>query len=313
MSETGDATARQAWTASSGGVDWRLELDRTMLIPGQLVTGRLSLVARDGIDARALVVALVAVEHWRHRESSTDGQGHTTTRVVTSTNEVVREPVQVRDAVHLAAGEAFASELSLPVPPDGPASLAAEDAGLDWTVEAKLDIQGGFDSGLVGDVVVAQPTALLRAGGVPVGEFALYDSADAAADTVTASITLAPAPLVSGAAFNGRVDLQVPADTNVRGVRAEIRVHVEATVSSGENETLTLWTGDLLPEEATGRQDVGGTRTVAVAGTLPSTPVPSIELPHGRTSATFHVILDRPFAPDTHLVRDIAIATTAEV
>jgi hypothetical protein len=313
MADGSDASAKQACTASSGGVEWRLELDRTILIPGQLVTGRLSLVANDDVDARGLVVALTAVEHWKHRESSTDGQGHTTTRVVTSTQEVIREPVQVRGDVHLGAGETLATELSLPVPPDGPASLEAEDAGLEWTVEAKLDIPGGFDSGLAAAVVVAQPTALLRAGAVTLGELALYDAADAASDEITATIALSPAPLVCGAPFTGHVDLRVPEGTNVRGVRAEVRVHVEATVSSGENETLTLWTGDLLPQVVAGKQDVGGSRSLAVAGALPATPVPSIELPHGRTSATFHVILDRPFAPDTHLVRDIAIATTAEI
>jgi hypothetical protein len=302
-----------AWDEHSGGVDWHLELDRSVLLPGQLVTGRLSLRAEHEIEARGLLIALTAVEHWRHRESSTDGQGHTTTRVVTSRADVMHEPVQLRGALALSPGETVSMDVELPVPPDGPATLAAEDAGLDWTVEAKLDVPAGLDSRIERGVVVAQPTALLRAGAVHVGEFALYESADVAADGITASIELRPVPLVCGAPFSGRVTLQVPQGAKVRGVRAEVRVLVEATVSQGERETITAWAAALSSAGESGTEELAGTRIFEVSGSLPGTPLPSIELPHGRASATFHVILDRPFAPDTHLTRDVAIATTAEI
>jgi hypothetical protein len=62
-----------------------------------------------------------------------------------------------------------------------------------------------------------------------------------------------------------------------------------------------------------GEDDLVGDREFPIAGTLPPTPIPSIELPHGRTRASFHVILDRPWALDTHLSRDVAIATTSEI
>jgi hypothetical protein len=133
-----------------------------------------------------------------HLESSTDGQGHTTTRVVTSKEESIREPVELSGPLGLTAGERFERTFELPVPPDGPASLEADDAGLDWTVEAKLDIEGGFDSRIERPVVVVQPTALLRAGAVNLGEFGLYESADVATDGVTGTIALHPMPLVCG-------------------------------------------------------------------------------------------------------------------
>lgn len=47
--------------------------------------------------------------------------------------------------------------------------------------------------------------------------------------------------------------------------------------------------------------------------TLPDVALPTIELPHGATAAALHVILATAWAPDPHLVRDIAIATTAEL
>jgi len=169
------APTKLAWNERSGGVDWHLELDRSLLLPGQLVTGRVSLHSDRRIEARGLLVALSATEHWRHRETHTDGSGHTTTSVVTSREDLAHEPVQVRDALTLREGETLKIEFELPVPPDGPATLEAEDASLEWMVQAKLDIAGGLDSRIEGSVVVAQPAALLRAGAVPVGEFGLYE------------------------------------------------------------------------------------------------------------------------------------------
>jgi hypothetical protein len=40
--------------------------------------------------------------------------------------------------------------------------------------------------------------------------------------------------------------------------------------------------------------------------------LPSIDLPHGRARAEFHVILAQAWAPDIHYVRAVAVATTAE-
>jgi hypothetical protein len=301
-------TDTQAWDEESGGASWHLELDRRLLIPGQLVSGRVSVVAHGGIESRGIVVALKAIEHWKHRESSTDGQGHTTTRVVTSKEEAIREPVQLSGPIGLAAGERFERAFELPIPPDGPASLEADDAGLDWMVEVKLDIEGGFDSRIERPVVVVQPTALLRAGAVQVGEFGLYESADVATDGVTGTIALKPMPLVCGQPFSGRVELTASGSAPLQEIRAEVRVAVKATVSGGESETVTAWAGQLARE-----LELSGAQGFDISGVLPARPLPSIELPHGRTDATFHVILARPWALDRHLARDVAIAPTAEI
>jgi len=298
----------QAWDDDSGGASWHLELDRRLLIPGQLVSGRLSITAHGGIVARGIVVALKAMEHWKHRESSTDAQGHTTTRVVTSNAEAIHEPVQLGGPVGLTAGERFERAFELPVPPDGPASLEADDVGLDWTVEAKLDIEGCFDSRIERPVVVVQPTALLRAGAVNVGEFGLYESAEVATDGITGTIALHPMPLVCGQPFSGRVELNASGSARLQEIRAELRLAVKATVSGGESETVTAWAGQLAPE-----LELSGAQGFDITGVLPARPLPSIELPHGRTDATFHVILARPWAPDSHLERDVAIATTADI
>ena len=297
-----------AFAGSSGGARWHVELDRALLLPGRLVGGRLTIQADRTIDARGVLVALVAEEHWRHTETSQGANGTTTTRVVTSTNELLREPVQIHGELHLGPGETFTAEFQQPVPEMGPASLDARDAGLEWTFEAKADVPGGLDSSIERTMVVAQPTALLRAGSVHVAEFALYESVDVAVDGVKAAIRLEPMPLACGEPFAGRVELSFRDAAKLQEIRAELRVHVEATVSNGEKEEITAWSGILAPS-GTYQGSVG----LDVTGTLDPRPLPTIELPHGRATATFHVILARNWAPDTHLVRDVALATTTEL
>ncbi|HZC32754.1 MAG TPA: hypothetical protein VE640_05665 [Candidatus Bathyarchaeia archaeon] len=296
------------WQQSSHDATWQIELDTDRLVPGRLTVGTITVTANGDIDARGLVAALVAVEHWQHEETTSDGQGHTSSHTVTSTNELRREPVAVSGPLQLARGETRTFPIQMPVPPLGPASLEATVAGLTWTFEAKLDQPGRLDSQVEVPVTVVQPVALLRAGVVPVGEFALYPEADAGRDDLTAAITLDPLPLCSGAAFHGSVILRTAAARTLQEIRAEIRVRVEATVSSGKDQTITAWAAILVPA-----LEVKGERVIQFEGTLADTPLPTIELPHGKASAAFHLILATAWARDPHLVRDVTIATTLEL
>ncbi len=296
------------WTESSHGVRWTVELERDRLLPGRLVAGSVEVTADDRFEARALDVAFVATEWWQHEETSTDAEGHTTTRTETSRRELVREPVQVSGPLVLEPGAARRFDVQLPVPPLGPASLAATVAGLAWVVEAKLDRPGWPDSRLEAPVQVVQPIALLRAGVVHVGEFALYPAADAGDPGLTASIELDPMPVVTGAPFRGAIRLRSDARRQLQEIRAEIRVAVKATVPSGLSQTITAWQAIV-----SGPTDVLGAREIALDGVMPDVALPTIELPHGRAAAAFHLILATAWARDPHLTRDITIATTSEL
>ena len=308
MTETQSRAAAAAWEGSSGGATWHVELDRSILLPGRLVSGRVSIRADRAIEARGVVVGLVAEEHWRHRVTTHGANGTTTTRVVTTREDLLREPVQVHGPLQIAQGETWTATFEQPVPGMGPATLVADDVGLDWAFEAKLDIAGGLDSSIEHEVVVAQPTALLRAGVVHVGEFALYEQTDSASDGITGTIKLEPMPLVCGESLTGRLELSMPGAVKLQEIRAEIRVKVEATVNEGESETITAWSAILAPAGT-----YGGSLGLDIAGTIDSRPLPTIELPHGRAQATFHVVLARAWALDTHLARDVTIATTSEL
>jgi hypothetical protein len=302
------ADAGFAVEGTSGGVAFHVELDRSMLLPGRLVSGRMVLRAEHAIDARGVLVGLRAEEHWRHRVTDQHANGTTSTHVVTSKADVLSEPVQVHGPLRLAAGETWQAAFEQPVPAMGPPTLIADDAGLDWSFEAKLDIEGGFDAAIERSVVVAQPTALLRAGAVHVGEFALYESVDITGEGITASMHLEPMPLACGEPFSGRIELTLAEPVKVQEIRAELRVEVEATVSSGEKEEITAWSGRIAPEGT-----YRGTVAFDISSALDARPLPTVELPHGKALATFRVILARAWAPDTHLVRDVALATTTEL
>ncbi len=296
------------WRNSSHGVMWQIDLASDRLLPGRLAEGTISVTADGAIDGRGVVAGLVAVEHWQHDETTTDAQGHMSTRTVTTRQELQRLPVMVSGPLHLSAAEARSWPIQLPVPPLGPATLEATVAGLTWTVQAKLDRPGWPDSEIEVPVRVVQPVALLRAGVVPVGEFALYPEADAGTAGLTAAITLDPLPLCAGAPFRGEVTLRSAAGRRLQEIRAEIRVRVEATVSSGRKETITPWAAIISPAI-----DVQGERSLRFEAALDDVALPTIELAHGTASAAFHLILATAWAPDPHLVRDVTIATTREL
>ena len=298
----------KSWAASSGGVDWRLELELDRLLPGRLVNGTVTVTARKAISARGLVVSLLGDEHWRYDVQVSDGQGHTHTETRTGHAALPPEPVMVSGPVAFGAGESRSFAVAIPVPGLGPATLDATEAGVTWTVEAKLDIPGAMDSSIEVPVWICQPVALLKAGVVRVGEFALYEGADAVAGEVSGSIVLDPAPLVAGAAFTGKLGLTPAAPLKLQEIRVEVRVTVRATVSGGRSETIVPWAAVV-----SGPGTLSGGTSIDVSGTLPDVALPTVELPHGVASAQVHVILAKAWARDPHLVRDVAIATTSEL
>lgn len=296
------------WTASSQGIDWQLDLERDHLLPGRLVNGTVTITAKRAIDARAVVVALVATEHWQHDETTTDAQGHLSTRTVTTRAELQRLPVQVSGPFSLAKGDVLRRDVALPVPPLGPATLEATVLGMTWTVEAKIDDPGWLDSSMEVPVRVVQPVALLRAGVVDVGAFALYPAADSGDAALSASIALDPLPVGAGSPFRGELAIHATEGRRLQEIRAEIRVNVRATVSSGKSQTITAWAGTIA-----GPTDLSGDARYTFQSTLPDVALPTIELPHGTAGAEFHLILAVAMARDPHLVRDITIATTLEL
>jgi len=293
-------------TGSDGGVSFELNLDRSAHLPGQLAAGTVRLAFQRGTEFRGILASLIATEQWQWERTDRDSNGTTTTHTVTEMHELQRLPIRLEGPGSHAAGETRDFRLELPIPPLGPATFEAKVSRLTWRLEIKLDVPG-FDPSIETDFVVLQPTALLKAGVIDVAEFALWPSADAVSDGARASIALDPVPLCIGGEFGGLLSITT-GTTRLQEVRLELRSKVKATVSSGLSEEITLWTGRVA-----GEGEFGGEKAMAFDGRLPETWLPTIRLPHGRSDATFHVILAKAMARDTHLVRDVAICSTIEL
>lgn len=293
---------------NGGGFQIGLSLDRGALLPGRLVDGVLRLTSTGGASLRGARVTLVGQEIYRYDQTTTDAQGHPQTEIRTATSDLPRVPIAVVGAMSLAAGQSHEAPFQIPVPALGPASFESEEFAVRWTVEASLDVPG-FDPLLEVPVTILQPTALLRAGVVTVAEFALYPDAEVDAGGMRGSLWLDPMPIVVGAPFRGRLTLGAVSPREVQEVRLELRVVGRSTVSGGRSETITLWAGQLFGPGTFG----GEARTDEFSAIVPDRPVPTIETEHGRSDAAFHVIIAVPWARDPHLVRDVAICSTAEL
>lgn len=294
--------------SSGGGVELELALERTDLIPGRLVPGELRIMVGSGLEIRGAFVALVGVEHWKYQVTETDAEGRPRTRVVRREAELPRVPIQLSAATTLGEGISHKLPFEIPVPGLGPPSVAAQVCGATWLLEAKLDVPG-FDPSVTLPVTIHQPTALLSAGVVPLAQFALWPSADASEDGLRATVEIEPVPMDLGGPFRARIGLEVPSGLDVQEIRAELRVRAEATVSSGLNEEIEVWSSVI----SGATRLAAGHREFALEGVVPDVALPSARLPHGRTSATFRLILARSWRRDPNLVRDIALATTREV
>ncbi len=293
-------------THSDGGADFEVTLDRGALLPGRLVAGGVRIVFQQEIEVRGIVASLIATEQWMWQKTDRDSKGHTTTRTVTERVELQRLPVLLAGPGTHAAGEILEFPIALPLPPLGPATFEGSVSRLTWQVEIKLDVPG-FDASIELDVVVLQPTGLLMAGVINVGQFALWPSADVDSGDARGSIALDPVPLCIGAPFGGLLSVATGA-MKLQEIRLELRQKVQATVASGLSEEITLWSSVVA-----GEGEFGGERAMAFNGELPGLWLPTIRLPHGKADAEFHVILAKAWAQDTHLVRDVAVASTTEL
>ncbi|HEX5467147.1 MAG TPA: hypothetical protein VFW92_10790, partial [Candidatus Limnocylindrales bacterium] len=125
-----------------------------------------------------------------------------------------------------------------------------------------------------------------------------------------ATLALDPVPLCCGAPFRGTLTATTGRPIELQAVRVALYVDAGATVSSGEKESILLWQGRL---HGPGLFGAAEEVTLPVEGTLPVTWLPTVELPHGRSSARLEITLARAWAPDVHLTRDVAVCSTTEL
>ncbi len=299
-------------TKLSGGA-WAATLEPPVLLPSRDAHLVVTFTPAREVKTRGVRGALIGTETYRYRQTETTaGPNGATTRTVerTGTAEVGRVEAQLAGPGVLAAGQPLRWEWSVHVPDLGPATFEGEVLRCDWELRVTVDRPMARDAELVLPVRVAQPAALLSAGVVDAGEYALFEEAPANVDAHPAQISLEPVPLDIGAPFRGSVTLETPVPVPVQEVRLELRVHARVTVHGGMEEEITVAQGHL---QADGGMFGGPLAAHPFTADAPGAWLPTVDLPHGTARAAFHVILAKAWARDVHYVRDVALCSTTEL
>jgi Arrestin (or S-antigen), N-terminal domain len=290
---------------------WSLDLEPGVLLPGRRAHATVAFLPDRDFDARRVRARLRCVERWRYdatEQTVAAGGGMQSHRVTrTGQDQVHQVEWTLAGPTSFRAGKRIAWEFEIEVPGLGPASFEGEELRCDWTLEATVDRPMAPDETSTWHVHVAQPVALLRAGVVATGMYGLFEEAPANVGALPAQIRLEPVPLNLWAPFSGWFTVETSEPIQLQEVRLELRVAVEVTVRGGRTEEIRVGSGRLEH----GPVAFGGPLSShPFKGDAPQAWLPSIDLPHGRARASFHVILAQAWARDTHYVRDIAVATT---
>ena len=287
---------------------WAIQHDPPVLLPGRSVAVSLTYTPGRDFEGRGVRAVLRCVE--RYRYSRTEGTGKTAHRVTrTGVEELARLEVQLAGAHRFVKGQPVSWRCTFDVPALGPASFEGDALRCDWTLEANVDVPMGLDPGVEQAVHVAQPMALLRAGVVHTGQYGLFEEAPVNLDALPAQVRLEPVPISLQAPFEGAFTVEMAGLGEVQEVRLELRVLSEVTVRGGHKDEIVAWRDVLSGPGMFG----GPLAEHAFTGAASGTWLPSIDLPHGRARAEFHVILAQAWAPDIHYVREVAVATTSDL
>jgi hypothetical protein len=290
---------------------WELEVDPTVLLPGRRASVTVRFTPDRNLRARGVSAALRCVERYRYDTTETtagpNGTGQVRSVTHTDHHEIHRLDFELAGPLAMAAGEQQTWRFEVEVPGLGPATFEGEELRCDWTLEAKVDLPMRFDERLERGVLVAQPTALLKAGVVETGQYGLFEDAPTNLDSYPAQIRLEPVPICLGEPFAGSFTIETAESIEVQEVRLELRVHAQVSVSGGHREEIAVQHGRL---EADGGRFGGPFGVHRFNADAVDAWLPSIDLPHGSARGVFHVILARAWAPDIHYVRDVALATT---
>jgi hypothetical protein len=279
----------------SDGLDGVIEVESPTRV-GEVIRGRVRVVAREPIDGRRAGLRLVGVriseEERSHEQRDSKGQ-------VTSRQEWVEVHGRVVDALEftepvlpatLGVGQALDMPFQIPAPRLGPPTAHVGTALVAWAVEARWDIETGRDERVAALVEVRQHPDLLRAGVIDVGAGAMHDSWDDAG----ATLAVRPLPPIDAGATM-EVTISWPGAVSGRSARVELVADIDAT-----RDLQVVCSSVELPIEA-----LRGVARVSL--TLPADAPPTCETDGLRVDYRLRAIVDRPWRPDAIAERRLVV------
>ena len=298
-------------------VDWSITLDggRFDVAPGATLRAAISLRPHKAIDARRVMVALVATEEYQYTEREHRQTASSSTRTWGS-GEVARQEIQLLGPSQIGAGETRSGPIEIVVPANATPSLESAILRVRWKLVAWIDV-GGRDPKSEVAIVVPLTAAQLNSGDVA----SMGPQVQTTADGEPVTFWLQPAPILAGSPFSGAVDVMPPLDLS--SARIELRLNVSTRMSGGLpgatllglagfmsssddgiDESQVLWRGAL-----TDGGPAGVWHRYLYSGQLPLAPVVTAVFPHGVATATLDVVMSRRLRPDAHIIRPVAIVT----
>jgi hypothetical protein len=193
--------------AGDGAVDGEIALDGPARV-GDGITGRIRLVARQRVEARAAALRLVGLrlDETRRSREDRDSKGNVThsEQWVEMSGKLFVQDAFMEPAIPatLEAGETWEGPFSVPAPQLGPPSAHLGESIIAWALEVRWDIPHGSDHFVAVHVPVAQHPDLLRAGVGRQGGTSLMTTVPVGDATITVT---SPLPAAAGSEVVARV------------------------------------------------------------------------------------------------------------
>ena len=298
-------------------VDWTvwLESGAAALHPGSPVRVLIRLTAREPVDARRGMAALVGTEEYAYDHEEHSNEGRDVDRRWDK-EDVVRQELEILGPGRIGAGETRDFPLAFSLPGDAPPSHESSVLRMRWKIEAWLDV-GGRDPRIEQPVVVWPSAAAAMA----VDPAVLGRRHDVTVDDRTWAIWVDPAPLRIGSPFGGAVDVMGTLDLSAARVELKLvvstlgesglpgayllgKLGVSSSSRRGVSEARTLWQGQLGPPTT----PAPGVQRSLFAGQVPPGTNITASFPHATATAIIDVTLARRLRPDQHVTRPVAIA-----
>jgi hypothetical protein len=288
-------TADELLRPASGPVTGSITIDGPVVV-GEGITGRISLVAAQAVDARGAAFRLVGLRLVEERRSVTHERAdHTSTTEswVEANGRLFAEEPQLEPALPatLAPGQAYEATFTVPAPRLGPPSAHLGEAIVAWALDARWNVAMASDPFVATLVPVAQNPDLIRAGVGRQGGLSMLDTVAVgdARISVTTPLPAAPGSLISvGVLWAGAPD-----------GNARIELHRRTTAPNGVEGIIA----SAISDAAALRSGAAGVQLAVPVDAAPSFDGADLELTY-----VIRVLVDRRFRPDTAIERPVAVA-----
>lgn len=282
---------------SSGQADATFALDAPARV-GDGITGRVRIVAREPIRARAAHLRLVGlrlVEVERSREDR-DGEGRVTHREtwVEANGTLFEQEAFLEPTVpaELEPGAEWESAFAIPGPPLGPPTAHLGEAIVAWALDVRWDVPHARDAFVAAPLPVAQHPDLLRAGVGKQGGLSLMQTVSVGGASIEVSSPL-PAPIGSEIC----VRAAWPGAPGGRDARIELHRR-----NNAPNGTEGIIASASVPGDAL-RAGAAEARLLVPPGSPPSFDGAGLEIGY-----VIRVLVDRRFMPDAAIERPVGVA-----